>query len=166
MPYASTTASSIFDVATADGNAARTQVVAQLEHARERRHVLVVDAVVELAVDVEQLLRALLVEHAHLLEQRTPDALAQLLLGQLAAEHGRERVAVRGDDQRHRVDQRAVEVEDDGRVAHTGPEQRAERRQRILGEEVEAQRRERDVALRDGGDVGARLAVEPQRRLP
>ena len=82
------------------------------------RHVVVVDAMVELAVDVEQLLRALLVEHAHLLEQRPADALAQRLLGQLAAEHGRERMAVRRDDQRHGVDQRAVEVEDDGRVAH------------------------------------------------
>ena len=87
-------------------------------------------------------------------------------LGQLAAEHGRERVAVRGDDQRHGVDQRAVEVEDDRRVAHPASgSSGAERRQRVVGEEVEAQRRERDVALGDGGDVRARLALEAQRRV-
>ena len=70
------------------------------------------------------------------------------------------------DDQRHRLDQRAVEVEDHRRVAHPSRDERAERGQRILGVEVEAQRRERDVALRDGRDVGARLALEPQDESP
>ena len=72
---------------------------------------------VEHAVGVEQLVRTLLVEAAHLLEQGNADACAQHLLRLLTGEHGRERVAMRLDDQLDRVEQRPVEVEDHGRVA-------------------------------------------------
>jgi hypothetical protein len=71
------------------------------------------------AVRVDQVVHPVLVQRAHLRDQARPaDGGRQLLVGDLAAEHRRGGVPHRRDDHRPGVDERAVEVEQDDRVAH------------------------------------------------
>ncbi len=69
--------------------------------------------VVPLAVDRVELVGPVRGEHGHLLQQRAPDVGHQALVGPVLAEHRRHRVAVRLADQRHGVDDRAVQVQED-----------------------------------------------------
>ncbi len=71
------------------------------------------------AVDVDQLVDAIRVEIAHLRHEPLPtDGGTHSVLVGLTAEHGDRRVTHRGHDDRPRVDQGAVEVEEDDAVAH------------------------------------------------
>ena len=71
------------------------------------------------AVHVDELVDPVGVEVVHLRDQAGPaDRGAHELLVRLAAEHGHRGVAHRGDDDRPRVDQGAVEIEEDDAVAH------------------------------------------------
>ena len=66
------------------------------------------------AVDVDELVDAVGVELVHLRDQAGPaDRGAHELLVRLAPEHGHGRMPHRGDDDRPRVDQGAVEIEED-----------------------------------------------------
>ena len=77
---------------------------------------LLVQRLVVRPVGLDELVDALGVELAHLRDQsRAADRRAHELLVGLAPEHGRASVAHRSEDDRPRVDQRAVEVEEDDR---------------------------------------------------
>ena len=90
----------------------------QLEHAvegLERR----VERLVVGAVHVDELVDAVRVEIAHLGDEaRAADRGAHELLVGLAAEHRHGRVPHRGEDDRPRVDQGAVEIEEDDAATH------------------------------------------------
>ena len=98
--------------------AAAAQLGQQLEDAvegLERR----VERLVVGAVDVDELVDAVGIEVAHLRDQaRAADRGADALLVRLAAEHGHGGMSHRGEDDRPRVDQGAVEVEEDDAVPH------------------------------------------------
>ena len=94
------------------------QLGEQLEHPVERLQRLVEGLVVG-AIHLHELVDAVGVEVAHLGEEARPaDGGADALLVRLEPEHGHRRVPHRRDDDRPRVDQSAVEVEEDDRVPH------------------------------------------------
>ena len=71
------------------------------------------------AVAGDELVDPLRVDQPHLLDEaRAADCAAELLVGDLAPEHGLRRVPHRRDDDRAGVDHGAVEVEEDDREAH------------------------------------------------
>ena len=71
------------------------------------------------AIHVDELVRALLVEGAHLLDEPgAADSCEQNLVRDLAVEHGARRVLERSQDHPAGVDQRAVEIEENDREAH------------------------------------------------
>ena len=71
------------------------------------------------AVDAHELVDARRVERVHLrLEPRPADGASSCGVGVLAAEHGLGGVAHRREDDRAGVDDGAVEIEQDDRVAH------------------------------------------------
>ena len=75
--------------------------------------------VVVLLVDVEEFVRALGVECLHLRDDAlAADRRAELLPGDLATENGPRGMLHGLENDRPRVDQRAVEVEEDDREAH------------------------------------------------
>ena len=79
----------------------------------------VVQRLVVRAVDAHELVDARRVERVHLrLEPGPADRGEQLGVGVLAAEHGLGGVAHRREDDRAGVDDGAVEIEEDDRVAH------------------------------------------------
>ncbi len=71
------------------------------------------------AVGLDELVHPIGIEVTHLRDQpRAADRRADELLVGLTAENGQRRVLHRGDDDRARVDQRAVEIEEDRVEAH------------------------------------------------
>ena len=79
----------------------------------------VVQRLVVRAVDAHEIVDVLRRERAHLrLETRPADRRHQLLLRNLAREHGARRVAHRGKDHPAGVDDSAVEIEEDDREPH------------------------------------------------
>ena len=97
--------------------------VQPLEHVShpDARLELVVERDVVRAVDVDELRRAVGIDRHHLrLEPRPADRLHQLGVRVLAPEHLARGVAHRREDDRAGVDDRAVEVEENGRKSHCG----------------------------------------------
>jgi hypothetical protein len=95
--------------------------VQALEHALDALEgdEVVVERRVVLAVDADELVGALLVEGSHLLvDVGAADRGREHLVRDLAFENRLGGVPERGDDDLPRVDQRAVEIEEDGRIAH------------------------------------------------
>ena len=87
---------------------------------------VLVERLVVGAVHLDELVDPVRVEVAHLRDQaRAADRGADELLVGVAAEDGPRRVPHRGEDDRPGVDQRAVEVEEDDRVAHAVDRSRA-----------------------------------------
>ena len=78
---------------------------------------IVLEDYVEVRPENEGHLRTLL--DAGRLEAGTTDGPEQLLVGVLAAEHLARRVPHRREDDRAGIDDRAVEIEEDGREPHT-----------------------------------------------
>ena len=89
----------------------REQLVERLER--------LVQSVVVLLVRLEQLVGVVGVDRLHLRDDPlAADRHPELVGRDLAAEHGADRVLHRREDDRPRVDQRAVEVEEDDPEAH------------------------------------------------
>ena len=115
---ASRTVSRRFAVTTAEPPALLLQRRQHVGHAGALGQ-LGVQRLVVLAVAGDELVDAVGVDQAHLLDQaRAADGAPELLVRDLAAEHGLRRVAHRRDDDRAGVDHGAVEVEEDDREAH------------------------------------------------
>ncbi len=71
------------------------------------------------AIDADELVGPLLVEGPHLLvDVGAADRGRKHLVRDLALEHRLVGVAERGEDDLAGVDQRSVEIEEDGRIAH------------------------------------------------
>ena len=88
------------------------------DHSAERLERLVERVVVK-AIRLEQLVDPVRVQRLHLRHQPLPaDCRRELLVRDLAPEHRSRRVLHRREDDRPRVDQRAVEVEEDDGKAH------------------------------------------------
>ena len=80
---------------------------------------LVVQRLVVLAIGGDEIVDALRRERLHLGEKARPaDGRGEHLLGDVAPEHGAGGVLHRGDDHRPRVDQRAIEVEENDGKPH------------------------------------------------
>jgi len=78
-----------------------------------------VETLVVLLVRLEERVRSLGVDRLHLRhDSLAADRHAELVARDLAAEHGAHRVLHRRQDDRPRVDQRAVEIEEDDAKAH------------------------------------------------
>ena len=95
-----------------------------LEARKEREELVerlerLVEAVVVLLVRLEQLVGMLRVDRRHLRDDPlAADGQTELVRRDLPPEHGAHGVLHRGEDDRPRVDQRAVEVEEDDAEAH------------------------------------------------
>ena len=97
--------------------ALRAESRQELEELVERLQGLV-QAVVVLLVDVEELVGVVGIDSGHLRDDPLPaDRRPELFHGYLPPEHGTHRVLHRREDERARVDQGAVEVEEDDREA-------------------------------------------------
>jgi len=98
-----------------------TLLLQDAEHAGHARAFgqLRVKGLVVLAVAGDEVLYAVGVDQAHLLDQAgAAHGSAELLVGDVAVEDGLRRVSHRRDDDRAGVDHGAVEVEEDDREAH------------------------------------------------
>ena len=99
----------------------RPSALQPLEHALDALEgdEVVVERRVVLAVDPDELVGALLVEGPHLLvDVGAADRCREHLVRDLALEDRLGGVPERGEDDLPRVDQGAVEIEEDGRIAH------------------------------------------------